>query len=216
MSGQMSNRQSFAIKCASGLDVRGIDLSYESASLSIKCLNENEKAHGDTVAWLQELGAAGTPKGFSPYKGKSKKASKVSKKPSGESATDRKNREIWERAVASGKAAVDEHEATPMHVVQRANVLDDSSPIVKRYAPVAGGACGFSWTVIKDGRTSFAKWLVKSGNGKQSDYYGGVIVWGEDTKYSGQSLSAKESYTSGLCKVLREEGIRFQTYSRLD
>lgn len=219
----MTNRQSWAIKCASGLDVRDVDLSYESASLAIKSLNESEKAHGDTVAWLQQMEAVGTPKGFSPYKGKTsrKKATRKSKATkkvtkTGESTKDRQNRELWERAVKAGEAAVEEHEAVPMHVVQRANPLDDSSPVVKAWKPVSGGVCGFSWTVIKDGRTSFARWLVKNGHGKTSEYYGGVIVWGEDTKYSGQSMSAKEAYTSGLCEVLREAGVEFQTYSRLD
>lgn len=214
---EMSNRQSFAIKCASGLDVRGLDIDYSFASEVISKLNDEHTYEG-TVAVLQGKGATGNPKGFSPYNGKAKKGNKVktSKKIKGETQKDHENRELYERAAAAGEEAARAHEAIPMQVVEHTNPLNDNSPIKRAYAPTAGGVCGFSWTVIRDGRTSFAKWLVKNNKGKQSEYYGGVIVWGEDTKYSGQSMSTKESYTNAFARVLEEAGIKLQTYSRMD
>lgn len=212
---EMSKRQSWAIRCASGLDVRGITFSYEDASRIIGFLNDPEK-FSSAVRSLQAQGAKGTPKAFKPYrKNKPVKVTKGARKPINNK--DRAHQELYDRAVKAAEASVAEMTApVPMVVAEHTNPLDDNSPIKKVYAPAMGGVCGFSWIVVKDSRTSFAKWLVKNEKGRSSDYERGVIIWGRDNKYNGQSMETKQAWTRGFVSVLREAGINAQTYNRMD
>lgn len=120
---------------------------------------------------------------------------------------------LYKRADAAGKAAAEKRVPIPMVVVQRANPLDDNSPIVKRYAPVMGGVCGFAWVNIKPGYSAFANWLKKNKLADKS-YYGGVDVW---VGGYGQSMEKKEAYANAFAAVLRAEaGINAMSMSRLD
>lgn len=217
---EMSGRQSYAIRCASGLDVRNVSMEYDVASDYIRYLNDRD-TYDAAVESLQGKGATGTPKEYVPYVKGQKKSKKTSQRKSkntvfSESAKDRANRELFERAIVAGKEAAETHEAVPMVVQEHANVLDDSSPVVKTYAPAMGGVCGFAFAIIKPGNCSFALWLKKTGNGDYSDYWRGVLVIAEDVKYNGQSLSSKESFNNAFARVVGAEGIRVDTRSWMD
>jgi hypothetical protein len=126
------------------------------------------------------------------------------------SATESKR--LYARAREAGLAAAEARVPTPMVVVQRANPFDDSSAIVKEYAPVMGGVCGFAWVVVRPGTSSFARWLVKQGLASKH-YYGGVSIWVRDF---GQSMEKKQAYATAFAKVLGEAGIDAYGDSRMD
>jgi len=100
---------------------------------------------------------------------------------------------------------------TPMVVAQRANPLNDHSPIIKQYH-VPDGVCGFAWVVIKPGTSSFAKWLVKHNEAKKHSY-GGVSIW---VRGYGQSMERKEAYAIGFANYLRTVGINAYADSHMD
>jgi hypothetical protein len=114
-----------------------------------------------------------------------------------------------EAGLAAGKGAKPE----PMYVVQRADPLDDSSRIVKAYAPVADGPCGFAWVTVKPGNSRFANWLKANGLGHTDHYYGGVSVWVRDF---GQSYERKGAYAGAFAKVLSDAGITAYAMDRMD
>lgn len=119
---------------------------------------------------------------------------------------------LYDKAHAAGKAAGDKHVPVPMHVVQRENPFDDNSPIVKAYAPVLGGVCGFAWVNIRPGNHPFVNWAKKSDKGHKS-YYGGYDIW---VRGYGQSMECKEAYAQAFAEVLREAGIKAHAMSRMD
>lgn len=120
---------------------------------------------------------------------------------------------LYAKADAAGRAAADACVPQPMYVVQRANPLDDNSPIVKAYAPVMSGVCGYAWINISPGNSTFARYLKEQGLGDRDNYYGGVSV----RVYGyGQSYEKKAAYAGAFAKVLQEAGIRAQSMSRLD
>ena len=122
-------------------------------------------------------------------------------------------RALFARAQEAGRIAADATTPQPMYVVQRQNPLDDNSPIVKAYAPVMSGVCGFAWTIIKPGNGSFARHLKSLGLARPSDYYGGVMV--SASEY-GQSYEKKSAHAAAFAAVLKEAGIRAYAMSRLD
>jgi hypothetical protein len=99
-----------------------------------------------------------------------------------------------------------------MHVVQHKHPFDDSSPIIKRYAPVMDGVCGFASVIVRPGNSSFANWLRKQGKGYKS-YYGG---WEYSVHAFNQSLERKEAYARSFAAVLSEAGIKAYVSSRMD
>jgi hypothetical protein len=100
-----------------------------------------------------------------------------------------------------------------MHVVQREHPLDDSSRIVKRYAAVMSGVCGFAGVNIKPGNGSFARHLKRLGLARTDSYYGGVSV---RVFGYGQSYEKKLAYAAAFADVLKEAGIRAMSMGRLD
>lgn len=123
-------------------------------------------------------------------------------------------RALFARAQEAGRIAAEATTPQPMYVVEREHPLDDNSPIIKAYAPVMSGVCGFAWTIIKPGNGSFARHLKKLGLARSSDYYGGVMVSlvGE----YGQSYEKKMAHASAFASVLQEAGIRAYSMGRLD
>jgi hypothetical protein len=119
---------------------------------------------------------------------------------------------IMEEAISAGLKAGEEVIPVPMHVVQRANPLDDNSPIIQRYEPIMDGVCGFAWVNVKPGTSSFARWLSKNGLGHKS-YYGGVDIWISDHS---QSMTRKECHARAFAEVLRGYGIEAHSMSRID
>jgi hypothetical protein len=120
---------------------------------------------------------------------------------------------IYALANVAGYEAAGAVVPVPMHVVQRANPLDDNSPIVKRYETVMDGVCGFAWVTVRPANCSFAIWAKKN-KGWRTAYNGGVQLWVSDFD---QSMTRKEAYASAFATVLRENGIeRAYPGSRMD
>lgn len=127
--------------------------------------------------------------------------------------TDAQCQALWDKAHTAGLAAGESCIPEPMYVVQRANPLDDNSPIVKRYAPVMDGVCGFAWITVFPGTSSFARWARKT-KGARAAYKGGTRV-----KWVGefdQSFERKSAYAHAFAEVLREGGVKAFSDSRLD
>lgn len=120
---------------------------------------------------------------------------------------------LYARAAEAGDRAARAVVPVPMHVVQRAHPLDDTSPIVKRYAPVMDGVCGHAWIIVRPGTSRFARFLKAEGLGDTSSYFGGVRIWISDY---GQSYERKAAYASAFAATLEEAGITADAMSRLD
>lgn len=120
--------------------------------------------------------------------------------------------DLAQRADEAGRRAAAECIPQPMTVVQHANPLDDSSPIVQSWGPIADGVCGFAWVTIHPGNCSFAHYAKKH-LGADKAYYGGVQIW--ISEY-GQSYERKYAYAQAFADVLREDGIKAYASGRLD
>jgi len=131
----------------------------------------------------------------------------------GPSLSEAEAKALYERADAAGRAEADACTPQPMHVVQREHPLDDTSRIVKAYAPVMSGVCGFAWVNIKPGNGSFARHLKRLGLARTDSYYGGVSV---RVFGYGQSYEKKLAYAAAFADVLKEAGIRAMSMGRLD
>lgn len=120
--------------------------------------------------------------------------------------------ELFARAWQAGVDAANACTPVPMTVVQHANPLDDDSPIVKSYGPIADGVCGFAWVSVP-GNTGFGRWLKKEGKGRKG-YPSGIQVW---IGAYGQSYERKIAHARAMAAVLRGAGIE-QAYGtgRLD
>jgi hypothetical protein len=199
MSNPASKPQTWAIFCATKLDVRNLGLTYDEASSFLDRFNNGEAEQ--VVAELRAKGATGAGNG----------------KPKSSAA---EHRALFERAVAAAEIAAAETTPTPMLVGDPKNMMaslmgDDGGfredrPIYK----VASGACGYAWVNVKPGTSSFAKWLVKNGHGYSDSYYGGVSV---QMRQGGQSYEIKCAAASAFAKVLRDAGMdRCYSYNRLD
>jgi hypothetical protein len=116
---------------------------------------------------------------------------------------------LFDRAHAAGMAAGEAAKPMPMVVVQHANPLDDSSPVVRQYAPVMDGICGSAYVVVRPGTCSFARWL-KANKGAYKAYYGGMQM---GVHHFGQSYERKMAYAQAFCGVLEQAGIKAYTDS---
>lgn len=126
------------------------------------------------------------------------------------SKNDKVFRELYDWAEAHGRDAAMTATPTPMIVVERANVLDDTSPIVKQYAPVMDGVCGFAWVNVKPGNSSFANWLKRNGLARRDSYYGGVTIWVGDY---GQSYERKMAHASAMARELNKASDKFNAHT---
>jgi len=126
--------------------------------------------------------------------------------------TDAAREALWQRALAAGNAAAAAAVPEPMYVVERANPLDDNSPIVKRYPPVMDGVCGFAWVLVQPATSAFARWMRRT-KGTRKSYYGGEQYWVSEF---GQSLTRKEAFARAFAAVLSEAGIKAYGQSRMD
>lgn len=123
-------------------------------------------------------------------------------------------RALFARAQEAGRIAAQATTPQPMYVVEREHPLDDTSRIVRAYAPVMSGVCGYAWTIIKPGNGSFARHLKKLGLACSSDYYGGVMV--SLAGLYGQSYEKKMAHANAFANVLQGAGIRAYSMGRLD
>jgi hypothetical protein len=118
---------------------------------------------------------------------------------------------IYNEARQAGLKAGNECVPVPMVVTEHANPLDDNSPVVKRYAPITSGVCGFGWISIK-GNTAFARW-AKENKLVGNHYPSGYSFWVSDFN---QSMEMKEAYAYAFAAVLNKHGIEAHAGSRMD
>jgi hypothetical protein len=121
--------------------------------------------------------------------------------------------ELFARARAAGLEAAAEVVPIPMIVVERANPLDDASPIMRKYAPIMDGVCGFAWIKIRPARGPFVSYLKSRGMGKADSYEGGYMLWVSEFN---QSLARKEAYAGAFAMVLNAAGLNAYSMSRMD
>lgn len=125
--------------------------------------------------------------------------------------SEKLNAKIFEEASAAGVAAASACVPPVMVVSERANPLNDSSPVERQWM-VEGGPCGFAWIKVP-GNSSFGKWLKKEGKGRSNSYEGGVHWW---IFGYGQSMMKKEAFAYAAAAVLRNNGIKAYASSRMD
>jgi len=182
-----TQRQTWAVFCATGVDVRNAELSFEQASEIISLSKTN---HAEAIARARAL-------------------------PGAEVKREAKPKQDWQAiydgAHAAGMAAGNASQPIPMIVQQHARVADDTSPVTKQWY-VGDGACGFAWVTIRPGNCSFAKWLREKGLARAHDG-GGVSVW---VSYFNQSICRKEAYADAFADVVNKYGIKACPGSRLD
>ena len=111
--------------------------------------------------------------------------------------------DIIDKADKAGKNAVDKLNVVPMIVEDKQNG--------KQWF-VEDGACGFAWVSIHPATSSFARWLKKQGIGSKA-YSGGLQIWVHDYN---QSIQKKSEYASAYAEVLRDNGYKAYSGSRLD
>ena len=128
------------------------------------------------------------------------------------------NKAIYEEAHAAGMAAASKCVPTPMIVTQHQDPWDNTSPVVKQYAPVMSGVCGFAWVNVRPGTCSFARWAKKQDLGYSDSYYGGYTIYVSGKHFPGceQSMEIKEAYAQAFAEVLRDYGIGAVARSRMD
>ena len=119
---------------------------------------------------------------------------------------------LYARAHEAGEAAAEAVTPTPMVVQERENPLDDNSAVVKTYAPVMEGPCGFAYVKVRPANGSFARW-AKAERGWRGAYGGGLEM---SVRGYGQSLERKQAYARAFAEVLRSAGITALGYSRMD
>jgi len=187
---KMTPRQSWALFCATKIDVRACDITKDQASGFIDALKAGGESFNKTVAQLEALPGA-------------------SKK--GESKPKQDWQSIYDAARAACLAAGHAMTPTPMVVQQHADQLDDTSPVVQQWH-VSEGVCGFAGVIIKSGNSSFARWCSKNKIGHRH-YYGG---WYINVSEFNQSYERKTQGATAMAEYFRTHGIECYVDSRLD
>ena len=119
---------------------------------------------------------------------------------------------IWAEACAEAAVASQLAQPTPMQVQQRADVLDDTSPVVQAWN-VPDGVCGFASVNVRPGNCAFANWLKKNTSHKYSSYHKAILIF---MHYGNQSYERKTAAAHAMEKVFGHHGIRCSVDSRLD
>lgn len=179
-----TNKQTWAIKCLGGGDVREDGLTRQQAS--------------DMIGDLKATKETGPNRKYH---------SRINVDTGKKSVTVTQTYEdLLGKAVEAGRTAGNYVRPTPMIVTQHTNPLDDNSPAEKTW-DVPEGACGFAWVnfSMKSGLgRRFGQWLIKNDLARKDDYLGGCTIWIGD---HGQSVDRKSAHANALAKVLQEAGI---------
>ena len=196
-----TNKQTWAIKCLGGGDVRDAGLTRLQAS---DLIGELKAAKGQTSGKAASLATCAPDKATGPKR--SYKA--IINVGTGEKKVTRTQsyNDLLDKAVTAGLEAGRAALPTPMVVTQHANPLDDSSPAEQSWY-VGEGACGFADVnfSMKSGLgRKFGQWLIKNDYARKDSYRGGVTIWISD---HGQSVERKSAHASAMAKVLQEAGI---------
>ena len=184
----MTRKQSYALFCKTGIDIRDCELSVADIDKAFAIPADDARTYLETFT-----GA-------------------VARRELRKRTDVDKFTEIYNDAHTAGTIAAAECTPVPMVVQEHENMMDDSSPVVKQYY-VADGVCGFAWINVRNGNSSFCRWLKKTEKGHTDSYYGGVSIWVHDF---GQSMTRKQSYAHAFTRVLNDNGIKARSMSRMD
>ena len=126
---------------------------------------------------------------------------------------------ICEKANAAGIAAVEKLNVVPMIVGQEtslfSNVIDRSKPTYY----VADGVCGFAWVnvyPVNKGNTRAGKEerkILENFGFRKNDYEKSYQLWISEFN---QSMQKKETYALAYAEVLRANGLKAYSGSRMD
>lgn len=185
-----TSRQTWALFCISGYDVRNTGLTFSAASglISLSKINKEQ-----TIKTISELPGAVLKK----------KVAETNNVDFGA---------LYQKAHEAGMVAVEKLQVQPMVVEGHANPLDDSSAVVESYY-VPDGPCGFAWINVKPGNSPFANYLKKNELARADSYSGGVCIW---VHQFNQSIQKKDTYATAFASVLGENGIKAYAGSRMD
>ena len=75
--------------------------------------------------------------------------------------------------------------------------------------------CGFAWVKIRPARGRLVSALKEQQIGRTNEFEGGYDVWNPSNN-STQAMYAKEAGALAFAKVLREDGIKCSTHTRVD
>ena len=119
---------------------------------------------------------------------------------------------IYNEANAAGMEAGSAHTPTPMIVGHETSFMSGKIDYSRPTHQINEGVCGFAWVIVKDGRSSFARWLKKENHGRKH-YYGGTCI---SPRGFGQSMERKEAWANAFADVLKLHGIDCYVDSRMD
>lgn len=128
-------------------------------------------------------------------------------------------RELCEKADAAGTAAVEVLQVIPMVVGSETTLFSGKLDYTKPTYFVADGLCGFAWISITPeykGNTSLGKEerkVLEAMGFRKNDY---EKTYQLSVSAFNQSIQKKEAYAAAYAKVLRSNGIRAYSNSRLD
>ena len=126
---------------------------------------------------------------------------------------------IVKEADAAGKAAVEKLEVVPMIVGQETSIFSNKIDYSKPTYYVADGVCGFAWVDVypaNKGNTRAGKEerkLLESFGFRKNDYAKTYQLW---VSAYNQSMQKKEAYARAYADVLRANGLKAYSGSRLD
>lgn len=224
--GAPTRKQTFAVFCLTGQDIRDINLTRQEVSDLIGALKSTGKAVLPEGRVLKDNSITLYTKDRAKGGGVKSKA-RPSKTIAGTWAS-----KLIKQAEQAGEKAlqelIDSNKVRPMVVQQHADMTDDDSPVTEQWV-VAGGPCGFASIRVKctNGPSrKFINQLKKVGlaggdrysgyhtEWSKSDYYGGYMK--SFTLIGGQSLAYKSAYAYAYARVLEDAGIDTWVWTRMD
>jgi hypothetical protein len=126
---------------------------------------------------------------------------------------------IYQKAHAAGMSAVEKLEVVPMIVGQETSLFSNKIDYSKPTYYVADGVCGFAWVdvyPVNKGNTRAGKEerkVLEAFGFRKNDYEKSHQLW--ISKFN-QSMQKKETYAREFAKVLRENGFKAYSGSRMD
>jgi len=233
-----TRKQTFAVFCLSGQDIRESNLTRQEVS--------------NMISDLKDSGDHTLPKGKTYGEGEDFICSKKNLRKTANKLWEKEgtsnpmtvgavvkskansNGSSWaldliKKAEAAGAEAmqelIDSNEVAPMIVQQHADMMNDNSPVTEQWV-VEGGCCGFASIRVKctNGPSrKFISQLKKAGlaggenshkDWSKSSYYGGFMK--SFSGIGGQSLAYKEAYAYTYANILTAEGINTWVWTRMD
>ena len=126
---------------------------------------------------------------------------------------------ICNEATEAGKAAVEKLQVVPMIVGQGTSLFSNDIDRTKPTYYVADGVCGSAWVDVfpaNKGNTRAGKEerkILESAGFRKNDYTKTHQLWISDYN---QSMQKKETYARAFAEVLRTNGIKAHSRSRMD